>query len=72
MRSRRKAYQEALRGQGRPSANFLVTDVQAEHDRLAAKGVKFTVPVTPTTGSIIAMLDDGCGNSIQLTQLAWG
>ena len=67
-----KAYQEALRGQGRPAAQFLVSDVQAEHDRLAAKGVKFTMPVTSTTGSIIAQLDDTCGNLIQLTQLAWG
>ena len=67
-----KAYQEALRGKTQPAANFLVSDVQAEHDRLAAKGVKFTKPVTPTTGAIIAMLDDTCGNLIQLTKLTWG
>ena len=67
-----KAYQEALRGQGRPAAQFLVNDVQAEHDRLAAKGVKFTMPVTSVTGSIIAVLDDTCGNLIQLTHLTWG
>ena len=67
-----KAYQEALRGQGRPAAQFLVNDVQAEHDRLVAKGVEFTMPVTSTTGSIIAQLDNTCGNLIQLTQLAWG
>jgi hypothetical protein len=34
--------------------------------------VKFTMPVTPTTGSIIAVLDDTCGNLIQLTKLTWG
>ena len=67
-----KAYQEALRGQGQPAANFLVNDVQAEHDRLVAKGVKFTMPVRSTTGSIIAVLDDSCGNLIQLTHLTWG
>ena len=67
-----KAYQEALHGQSRPASQFLVSDVQAEHDRLAAKGVKFTMPVTPTTGSIIAVLDDTCGNLIQLAQLTWG
>ena len=49
-----------------------VKDVQAEHDRLADKGVKFTKPVTSTTGAIIAVLDDSCGNLIQLTQLTWG
>ena len=45
---------------------------KAEHDRLAAKGVKFTTPVTSATGSIIAVLDDTCGNLIQLVQLNWG
>jgi predicted enzyme related to lactoylglutathione lyase len=67
-----KAYQEALHGNGQPAAQFLVKDAQAEHDRLAAKGVKFTTPVTPTKGSVIARLEDTCGNLIQLTQLTWG
>jgi len=67
-----KAYQEAVRSQGRPAAQFLVKDVQAEHDRLTSKGVRFTTPVTSATGSVIAVLDDGCGNLIQLTHLTWG
>lgn len=67
-----KAYQEAVRGQGQPAVQFLVNDVQAEHDRLVAKGVTFTKPVTSTTGSVIAVLDDTCGNLIQLTKLTWG
>ena len=67
-----KAYQEALHGQGQPAAQFLVDDVQAEHDRLTTKGVTFTMPVTSVTGSTIAMLDDTCGNLIQLTHLSWG
>jgi predicted enzyme related to lactoylglutathione lyase len=67
-----KVYQSALRSQGQPAAQFLVKDVQAEHDRLTAKGVKFTTPVTSVTGSIIAVLDDSCGNLIQLTHLTWG
>ena len=67
-----KTYQEALHGQGRPATQFLVSDVQAEHDRLTANGVKFTMPVTSTTGSVIAILDDTCGNLIQLTHLTWG
>ena len=37
----------------------------------SAKGVKFTKPVTATKGSIIAMLDDTCGNLIQLVHLTW-
>lgn len=67
-----KAYQEAVRAQNRPAAQFLVSDVQAEYDRLTGNGVKFTMPVTPTTGSIIAVLDDTCGNLIQLVKLTWG
>jgi predicted enzyme related to lactoylglutathione lyase len=67
-----KAYHEAVYGQGQPAAQFLVDDVQAEHDRLAGEGVKFTTPVTSVTGSIIAVLDDTCGNLIQLTHLTWG
>ncbi len=67
-----KAYQEALHSQAQPAAQFLVSDVQAEHDRLAAKGVTFTTPVTSTTGSVVAVLDDTCGNLIQLTHLTWG
>jgi predicted enzyme related to lactoylglutathione lyase len=66
-----KAYQEALYGQRTRASQFLVKDVQAEHDRLAAQGVKFTMPVTRVTGSIIAVLDDTCGNLIQLFQPAW-
>jgi predicted enzyme related to lactoylglutathione lyase len=66
-----KAFQQTLYGQGMRAAQFLVNDVQAEHDRLAAQGVKFTVPVTKVTGSVIAVLDDTCGNLIQLVQLAW-
>jgi predicted enzyme related to lactoylglutathione lyase len=67
-----KAYQQALHDQRQPAAQFLVNDAQAEHDRVAAKGVKFTTPVKAATGSVIAVLDDTCGNLIQLTQLAWG
>jgi hypothetical protein len=31
--------------------------------------VNFTMPVTKVTGSTIAMLDDTCGNIVQLTAL---
>lgn len=66
-----KAYQEAMYAKQMRAAQFLVNDVQAEHDRLAARGVKFAMPVTKVTGAIIAVLDDTCGNLIQLFQPAW-
>ncbi len=46
-----KAYQEGFYGNQMRAAQFMVNDVQAEHDRLAAKGVQFTMPVTKVTGS---------------------
>jgi predicted enzyme related to lactoylglutathione lyase len=67
-----KAYQQGLRAEGKPSAMFMVSDIEAEHARLSKAGVTFTLPVTKTTGSRIAKLDDTCGNLIQLTQLDWG
>ena len=47
----------------------MVGDIEAEYARLSKLGVRFTMPVTKTTGSRIARLDDTCGNVIQLTQL---
>ena len=67
-----KAYQQGLCDQGTAAAMFYVSDIEADYDRLSKLGVKFTMPVTKTTGSRIAMLDDSCGNLIQLTQLEWG
>ena len=67
-----KAYQEAVRAQGQPAAQFLVTDAKADYERLAANGVTFTTPAKAATGSVIAILDDTCGNLIQLAQLTWG
>jgi predicted enzyme related to lactoylglutathione lyase len=55
-----------------PAAMFFVDDLNKEHDRLQGVGVTFTKPPTKTVGSTIAVLDDTCGNLIQLTQLeAW-
>ena len=65
------AYQQGLHKEGTPAAMFFVSDIDAEYDRLSKLGVKFTMPVTKTTGSRIAKLDDTCGNLLQLTQLEW-
>jgi len=66
-----KTYQQANFEQSTPAANFFVADVQAEHARLKQHGVKFTKEPTKTTGSTIAVLDDTCGNLIQITHLDW-
>ena len=65
-----KAYQQALFQQSRPAAMFYTDDVKREYERIKARGAEFTMPPTEVTGSTIAMLNDSCGNRIQLTQLA--
>jgi RNA polymerase sigma-70 factor, ECF subfamily len=64
-----KAYQQAMFQQGQPAAMFLTDDVQADYERMKARGAEFTTPLTDVTASKIAMLDDTCGNLIQVTQL---
>ena len=44
--------------------------VKGDYERIKARGAEFTMPPTDVTGSTIAMLNDTCGNLIQLTQLA--
>jgi predicted enzyme related to lactoylglutathione lyase len=64
-----KAYQQAMFQQGLPAAMFFTDDVQADYERMKARGAEFTMPPTDVTGSRIAMLNDTCGNLIQVTQL---
>jgi len=64
-----RVYQQALCAQSQPAAMFFVDDVQREYDRLLPMGVEFTMPPTKVTGSTIAMLNDRCGNRIQITAL---
>ena len=66
-----KTYQQEIFKQGIPAANFFVADVQKEYERLKQLGVTFTKEPTKTTGSTIAVLDDTCGNLIQITHLDW-
>jgi predicted enzyme related to lactoylglutathione lyase len=63
-----KAYQQALFQQGQPAAMFFTDDVKGDYERIKARA-EFTMPPTAVTGSTIAMLNDTCGNLIQLTQL---
>ena len=63
-----KAYQQAMFQQRLPAAMFFTDDVKGDYERIKA-GAEFTMPPTDVTGSSIAMLNDTCGNLIQLTQL---
>ncbi|MFZ0284126.1 MAG: VOC family protein [Terriglobales bacterium] len=64
-----KAYQQAIFQQCKPAAMFFSDDVKGEYERIKARGAEFTLPPTDVTGATIAMLNDTCGNLIQLTQL---
>src|SRR5439155_17372712 len=60
-----KAYQQAMFEQNQPAAMFFTDNVQADYERMKARGTQFTMPPTDVTASKIAMLNDTCGNLIQ-------
>lgn len=64
-----RAFQQAMFEKGQPAAMFYVDEVQREHDRMKPLGAEFTMPPTKVTGSTIAMLNDTCGNLIQIVTL---
>jgi catechol 2,3-dioxygenase-like lactoylglutathione lyase family enzyme len=61
-------YKTALVEDGIPAAQFAVDNVHAEYDRLHRLGVRFTQEPLATGPATIAVLDDTCGNLIQLAQ----
>ena len=65
-----KEYQQAMFQQSQPAAMFYTDDVKGDYDRIKARGAEFTMPPTDITGSTIAILNDTCGNLIQIVQLA--
>lgn len=64
-----KALKESLVQDGIPFTAFQVMDVQAEYERLTGLGVEFTMEPTDMGTTTVAILDDTCGNLIQLYQL---
>ncbi|MFF7438505.1 VOC family protein [Streptomyces sp. NPDC008122] len=64
-----KAYAKALLHDGVPATSFAVDDVRAEYERLSALGVRFAQAPTEAGPVVIAVLDDTCGNLVQLVQL---
>jgi catechol 2,3-dioxygenase-like lactoylglutathione lyase family enzyme len=64
-----KTFKAALLEDGIPFTSFAVDNVEAEHTRLTALGVRFTQPPTTMGTVTTAVLDDTCGNLIQLAAL---
>ena len=63
-----RPFKRALVEDGIPSTSFAVDDVQAEHARLVARGVRFVQPPTDLGPVITAVFDDSCGNLIQIAE----
>ena len=62
-----KTYQKAIFEQSIPAANFGVSDVHIDYERLKKLGVKFTIEPSEVMENVtIAVFDDTCGNLIQL------
>jgi predicted enzyme related to lactoylglutathione lyase len=64
-----KAYQEAMFQQGQRAMMFYTDDVKADYERMKGRNAEFTMPPTEVPGSTIAVVNDTCGNLIQITQL---
>lgn len=64
-----RIFQQALFQQGQPAAMLSTDDVERDFERIESAGGKFTMPPTKVTGSTIAIVDDTCGNLIQLVEL---
>ena len=64
-----REYQQAKFQQGQRAAMFYTDDVQRDYERIQAAGGAFTMPPTKVAGSTIAIVNDTCGNLIQITQL---
>ena len=63
-----KTYQQGIFEQGIPAAAFAVDDIRKEYERLKNRGVEFTMEPTESGPVILAILNDTCGNLIQLYQ----
>ncbi|MET8976459.1 VOC family protein [Streptomyces sp. NPDC004539] len=61
-------YKAALFEDGIPAASFAVDDVRAEFARMSGLGVRFTQEPVDAGPVVVAVLDDTCGNLVQLMQ----
>lgn len=61
-----RTYRDALTEDGIPLAQFAVDDVNAEYERLQGLGVRFTQEPLEMGPVTTAVLDDTCGNLIQI------
>jgi catechol 2,3-dioxygenase-like lactoylglutathione lyase family enzyme len=65
-------FKDALVADGIPFTSFAVEDVRAEYDRLLRLGVRFVQTPTAMGPMTTAILDDTCGNLIQIASITAG
>lgn len=65
-------YKSALVADGIPVTSFQVDNLDAEHERLSRLGVAFTQRPMDAGPVRMAVLDDTCGNLIQLVEMKDG
>jgi catechol 2,3-dioxygenase-like lactoylglutathione lyase family enzyme len=63
-----QTYQKSLYTAGIPLTAFIVENISAEYERMTGLGVVFTTPPTKLGMVTLAVLDDTCGNLIQIFQ----
>ena len=64
-----RPFKEALVSDGIPFTSFAVEDVNAEFERLRSLGVRFTQEPAEMGATTTAVLDDTCGNLIQIASM---
>lgn len=64
-----KALKESLVKDGIPFTAFEVSDIQNEYERMKKLGVEFTMEPTNMGPTTAAVLNDTCGNLIQIYQV---
>ena len=64
-----RVYQRALKDAGIPYTSFMVAELNKEYERLISIGVKFSMEPREMGPVKMAILDDTCGNNIQLVQM---
>ncbi|MCK6583936.1 MAG: VOC family protein [Anaerolineales bacterium] len=67
-----KALKESLVKDGIPFTAFEVNEVQKEYERMRNLGVEFTMEPTNMGTTTAAILNDTCGNLIQIYQVTGG
>ena len=64
-----KALKQSLVADGVPFTAFQVDDIHEEYERMSKLGVVFTMEPTNMGSTTVAILEDTCGNLIQIYQV---